>query len=223
MDEGRRGDVEHGTIAQLVRGAGDRFGTHPAIVDGEHVLSFLRLTEEVERAARALLASGLEIGDAVAVWAPNGWRWIVAALAVHSVGAVLVPVNTRFKGEEAAYVLSKSRARTLFVTTDFLGVDSLAMLDWPGSSLSDLDTVVVLHGEVPPGPASSWQSFLEWGNAVPREEARRRAEMVQPGTVCDIMFTSGTTGRPKGAMSTHAQTLRAFRDWADIVGLCATD
>jgi acyl-CoA synthetase (AMP-forming)/AMP-acid ligase II len=222
MDEGRRGDREHGTIARLVRAAAERHGDHPAIVDGDEVLSFARLAAEVERATRALLAAGIARGDRVAIWAPNGCRWIVAALAVHSAGAALVPINTRFKGEEAAYVLGKSGARALFTTTDFLGVDALAMLDAAGMPLPALETVVVLGGPTP-ARAASWDAFLARADAVRPDVAAARALAVEPGDVCDIMFTSGTTGRPKGAMSTHAQTLRAFRDWADIVGLRAGD
>jgi acyl-CoA synthetase (AMP-forming)/AMP-acid ligase II len=222
MDEGRRGDREHGTIARLVRAAAERHGDRPAIVDGDVVLSFARLAGEVQRAARALLAGGIVRGDRVALWAPNGWRWIVAALAVHSTGASLVPVNTRFKGEEAAYVLSKSGARALFATTDFLGVDALAMLDASDVPLPALKTVVVLSGPTPER-AASWEAFLAGADAVPADVAEARALAVEPDDVCDIMFTSGTTGRPKGAMCTHAQTLRAFRDWADIVGLRAGD
>jgi acyl-CoA synthetase (AMP-forming)/AMP-acid ligase II len=222
MDEGRRGDREHVTIARLVRAAAERHGDRPAIVDGDEALSFAQLAGDVERAARALLATGIARGDRVAVWAPNGWRWIVAALAVHSVGAALVPINTRFKGEEAAYVLSKSGARALFTTTDFLGVDSLALLEAAGAPLPALETTVVLSGAVP-GRALAWESFLARAERVSPEAAEERALAVGPDDVCDIMFTSGTTGRPKGAMSTHAQTLRAFRDWADIVGLRASD
>jgi len=222
MDEGRRGDREHGTIARLVRAAAGRHGDRPAIVDGDEVLSFARLAGEVEHAARALIASGIARGDRVALWAPNGWRWIVAALAVHSTGAALVPINTRFKGEEAAYVLSKSGARALFTTTDFLGADTLAMLGACGVALPALETVVVLSGPTP-ARAVSWDVFLAGADAVPADVAEARALAVEPDDVCDIMFTSGTTGRPRGAMATHAQTLRAFRDWSDIVGLRASD
>jgi acyl-CoA synthetase (AMP-forming)/AMP-acid ligase II len=222
MDEGRRGDREHVTIARLVRAAAERHGNRPAIVDGDEVLSFAQLAGEVKRAARSLLASGIARGDRVALWAPNGWRWIVAALAVHSTGAALVPINTRFKGEEAAYLLSKSGARALFATTDFLGVDSLAMLDAAGVPLPSLETIVVIHGPAPT-PAVSWDAFVARADSVPADVAETRALAVEPGDVCDIMFTSGTTGRPRGAMATHAQTLRAFRDWSDIVGLRASD
>jgi acyl-CoA synthetase (AMP-forming)/AMP-acid ligase II len=222
MDEGRRGDREYVTIARLVRAAAERHGNRPAIVDGDEVLSFARLAVEVKRAARSLLAAGIVRGDRVALWAPNGWRWIVAALAVHSTGAALVPINTRFKGEEAAYVLSKSRARALFATTDFLGADALAMLDASAVPLPALQTVVVIAGPAP-ARALSWEAFLAGADAVPADVAEARALAVDPADVCDIMFTSGTTGRPKGAMCTHAQTLRAFRDWSDIVGLRASD
>jgi acyl-CoA synthetase (AMP-forming)/AMP-acid ligase II len=222
MDEGRRGDREHVTIARLVRAAAERHGNRPAIVDGDEELSFARLAGEVKRAARSLMAEGIARGDRVALWAPNGWRWIVTALAVHSTGAALVPINTRFKGEEAAYVLSKSGARALFATTDFLGADALAMLDATGIALPTLKTVVVIGGPTP-GRALSWEAFLAGADAIPADVAEARALAVEPGDVCDIMFTSGTTGRPKGAMATHAQTLRAFRDWSDIVGLRASD
>jgi acyl-CoA synthetase (AMP-forming)/AMP-acid ligase II len=222
MDEGRRGDIEHVTLPRLVRAAAERHGNRPAIVDGDDVLSFARLAGEVKRATRSLMAAGVARGDRVALWAPNGWRWIVAALAAHSAGAALVPINTRFKGEEAAYVLAKSGARVLFATTDFLGADALAMLEACAMPLPALETTVVLAGPAP-SHALAWDQFLAGADAVPADAAEARALAVEPGDVCDVMFTSGTTGRPKGATSTHAQTLRAFRDWADIVGLRAGD
>src|SRR5258708_15083785 len=123
MDEGRRGDRELVTIPRGVWLGAQRYGDRPAIVDGARTLTFASLEAEVRRATRALLTLGIARGDRVAVWAPNGWRWIVAALAAHSAGAALVPVNTRFKGEEAAYILAKSGARALFTTTDFLDTD----------------------------------------------------------------------------------------------------
>ena len=220
MDEGRRGDREFGTIPRLVRVAAERHGDRPAIVDGGEVLSFARLAREVSQAACALTGLGVATGDRVAVWAPNGWQWIVAALGAHSAGAAVVPINTRFKGEEAAYVLGKSRARVLFTTTDFLGTDYVELLRGAGEPPS-LEAIVVTGGPVP-DRAIAWSSFVDRARGLSpaeREAADGRALAVSPADVCDVMFTSGTTGRPKGATSTHAQTLRAFRDWSDIVGL----
>ena len=218
MDEGRRGDVEFGTLPRLVEAAAERHGERPAVGDGDEVISFARLAAEVHRATRALMAAGVERGDRVSIWAPNGWRWIVAALATHSAGAALVPINTRYKGQEAAYVLGRSRARVLFTTTDFLGTDYVAMLRAPGVPLlPDLETLVAIDG------GRSWETFLASGDRISCADATARALSVEPDDVGDVMFTSGTTGQPKGAMATHAQTLRAFRDWADIVGLRAGD
>ena len=74
----------------------------------------------MEEAARSLLSLGIEPGDRVAIWAPNCWEWIVTALAIHSTGGILVPINTRYKGHEAAWLLNKSRSKALFTVTGFL-------------------------------------------------------------------------------------------------------
>jgi acyl-CoA synthetase (AMP-forming)/AMP-acid ligase II len=226
-DEGRRGDREFGTIPGLVRASAERHGERPAVVDGDVTLSFAGLVVEVERATRALLGLGVAHGDRVAIWAPNGWAWIVAALAAQSCGAALVPVNTRFKGDEARYLLQKSGARVLFTTTDFLGTDYVAML---GERPPALGAVVVTPPSGPaagaggrPHDALSWGDFALRGKQVDAGAARTRALAVSPDDLSDIMFTSGTTGKPKGVTCTHAQTLRAFRDWSDIVGLAAGD
>jgi len=110
MTEGRRGDLEFGTIPRLVRLAAERHRDRSAVDDVDEVLSFGRLEAEARRVTGALLAAGVERGDRIAIWAPNGWRWIVAALGAHAAGAALVPINTRFKGEEAAYILARSGA-----------------------------------------------------------------------------------------------------------------
>lgn len=93
-----------------------------------------------------MIASGVRLGDRVAVWAPNGHRFVVAALGAVTAGAVLVPVNTRFKGAEAGWVLAKSAARLLLVENGFLGHDYLAMLDEVGVGLPALAEVVTLDG-----------------------------------------------------------------------------
>jgi acyl-CoA synthetase (AMP-forming)/AMP-acid ligase II len=215
---GRRGDLELGTIPRLVRVAAERHADLAAIVDDRVTLTFGALAAEVRRAARALLALGVAARDRVAVWAPNGWEWVVAALAIQSVGGVLVPVNTRWKGVEAAEVLAKSGARALFTTTGFLGVDHVASLHESGVPLPALGDTVVLRGAAPAGTLA-WDGFLALGSGVPDAAAEARALAVAPDDVSDLLFTSGTTGRPKGVPCTHAQTLRAFRDWSETVGL----
>jgi HIP---CoA ligase len=217
-----RGDLEWGTIPHLLRSSADRFSAREAIVDVSDgtTLSFTGLAAAAHDAARAFMSLGIERGDRVAIWAPNIWEWVVAALGLLSAGGVLVPLNTRFKGREAAYILGKSRAKALVTITGFLDTDYVALLRGAvdvASELPDLEAIVVLRGDAPAG-TQSWSEFLASGS-VGSAEAGVRALSVEPDDLSDILFTSGTTGNPKGAMLTHAQTLRAYRDWSEVVGL----
>jgi acyl-CoA synthetase (AMP-forming)/AMP-acid ligase II len=203
------------TVPAVLRAAATDSSDAEAIVAGDVRLRFAQLQDHVTAFARALLADGVAPGDRVAIWAPNTDRWVVAALGALSVGAVLVPVNTRFKGEEAHHVLASTRASVLVVDDAFLDAGRLAMLDGAGE-LPDLRTAVRTDSD-------DWQSFLDRGSAIPASQADDAAAAVKPDDVSDIIFTSGTTGRPKGAMVTHGQSVRLFRDWAINVGLTAGD
>ncbi|MBT8453363.1 MAG: FadD3 family acyl-CoA ligase [Deltaproteobacteria bacterium] len=206
------------TIPEMLENQAETLGNRSAIVDGAMTLSFAELAERVDEAARALIAAGILKGDRVAIWSPNSWEWIVCALAIHTVGAVLVPVNTRYKGMEAAYLLRKSGAKALFTVTGFLDVDYVALLGEAGADLPQLAQIIVLRGNAPEGTLS-YDAFLELASEAPSNAAADRASEVRPDDLADILFTSGTTGKPKGAMCTHAQNLRTFDQWSSIVGL----
>ena len=218
-----RGDLEWGTTPRLLHSSAERFSAREAIVDVSdgRTISFAGLATAAHDAARAFMALGVERGDRIAIWAPNVWEWIVAALGLHSAGGVLVPLNTRFKGREAAYILGKSRAKALVTITGFLDTDYVSLLRDAvdvETELPDLEAIVVLRGAAPEG-TRSWAEFVAAGTTVDDALVEARAQAVEPTDLCDILFTSGTTGNPKGAMLTHAQTLRAYRDWSHVVGL----
>ena len=111
------------TIPRLVQAAAQQFGDQSAIEDGDLRLSFAELADAAVEAGRAFCAAGLEPGDRVGLWAPNICEWIVAAVGLQSAGGVLVTLNTRMKGAEAAYVLRKSGARLLCSMGEFLGAN----------------------------------------------------------------------------------------------------
>lgn len=194
----------------------------PAIEDEGGVIDYAELPGQVLEVSRALIACAIEPGDRVAVWAPNGRQWIIAALGIQCAGAVLVPVNTRMKGPEAADVLERSGARILFVQGEFLGVDYPALLA-PCRPLGLACQVV--FGDQPQAlpDTLSWSAFLASGRLVEERIARQRAESLTPEHLSDLLFTSGTTGKPKGVMSAHGQVTRAFREFGKVLGLVPGD
>jgi acyl-CoA synthetase (AMP-forming)/AMP-acid ligase II len=175
----------------MVLSAADRFGDAEAVVDGPLRFTFTEVVERIRCAAGAFADLGVDKGERVAIWAPNSAEWIIAAFGLLTAGGVLVPVNTRFKTDEAGDVIARSGAKAVLVQKGFLDQDYTAPAGIP---------VIDLKSD-----------FLSSGSPF---------ERAMDGTdTSDIIFTSGTTGRPKGAMMHHRQTLRMYEEWATLADL----
>ncbi len=218
-----RADLRFGSIPGMVLQQANRLGSSPAIVDGADEFSYAELAEGMEQIARGLIALGVHPGDRVAVWGPNSAAWITAAVGIHACGAVLVPVNTRFKGSEAAYVLRRSESKVLFVCSEFLGVDYVAMLREADAELADSLIHVLLPNSSGSSGLRTWDSVLVEGMTVAPTTYADRLAGVGPDNPADVIFTSGTTGHPKGVVLTHGQTLRAYEAFNDGFGLRSDD
>lgn len=185
-------------------------GTHHTYAE----LDQLRIT-----GARALIALGLQSGDRVAVWAQNCAEWVIAGLAIHSAGAVLVPVNTRMRGQEAAYVLEKSGAKILFCPGKFLGQHYPTLLG--AHRPKSLEKIIVLR-DAQAGDFS-WQNFLALAAQSTDAAVQQRVDALGPNDRMDIMFTSGTTGQPKGVITNHEQNLKVFAEFGGRLELEPAD
>lgn len=177
---------DEATIPAVLERAAERYPDGEALVDGDLRLTFPQLAAAADEAARALVAWGVDPGDRVAVWAPNMAEWVVAALGAYRAGAVVVTVNTRFKGQEAAHVMRTAEARLLLTVTDFLDTDYVALLAGVEPPPS-LEQVVVLRGPVPGGreglvPAMSWTDLLGRAGEVGPEVTAARAAAAGPTT-----------------------------------------
>ncbi|MEL4181136.1 FadD3 family acyl-CoA ligase [Roseateles sp. PN1] len=209
------------TLPALIRQAAARFPQRPAIVDESISISYEELLRRSEQVARALITSGIGPGDRVAVWAPNLHEWILAACGSHAAGAVLVPLNTRMKGDEAADILSRSGAKLLFCVGNFLGQYYPALL--ADVRPATLKTIVVLRDgfqpQAHPQDDLPWNDFLARAAMTDAAAVLAREAQLSAQSTADLMFTSGTTGRPKGVMAAHGPTIRAFKAWSEVVGL----
>ena len=228
--------MELTTIPAALARAAEEFGDAPALAEpGGPRFSYHEMHQRAVTVARALIAEGVAPGDRVAIWSPNSHHWVLGALGALHAGATLVPVSTRFTGHEALDVISRSGARALIVAGPFLGTDRLAALravddgkrDAAGPGLGRIRLIVQVPIEADPAGAAGegtlgWGELLERAAAVPASAASERAAAVSPGDVSDILFTSGTTGRSKGAMTAHRQSLAVARAWAECGRVSST-
>jgi acyl-CoA synthetase (AMP-forming)/AMP-acid ligase II len=214
--EDPRYDLQNRSIPRALLLSAARQPDAEAVVDGRHRWSYAELRDRSVAAVRAVLAAGIEPGDRVALWAPNGAPWIVAAIGILGARAVLVPISTRLTGPEVAHVLTSSGARMLFAATDSGGQDLLARLG-PGDVPSTIERVVVVQGPDAPS-AQNWDEFVATGAGVEESTALASIDAISPDDVGDLLFTSGTTGVPKAVPATHGQTLRAHTYLLGVLG-----
>jgi len=201
------------TIPEAARQAAATWPDALALIVGERSWTFAQVWADARACASAMLAAGIGHGDRIGIWAPNTREWILAALGAQCVGAAIVPMNTRFKGGEASDILRRSRAKLLFAPAQFLGQDYAALI--AGEDLPDLREVIAIDRD--------FAGFVARGLGSDDPAVDRALAKVGPDDICDIIFTSGTTGRPKGALTAHRQVPQSFGDWAVRVDLRAGD
>ncbi len=213
------------TIGRALGRAARLWGERPFLIEGVRRLTFAETDREVDRHARGLLNAGIGRGDAVAIWLPNCVEWALLWLACTRIGAAVVPINTRYRAAEVEYVLRQSRAAMLVMAERLWTTDYLSTLR---SFLPEIDDErkrgalaatrlpalrrVVLRGQSETGAAGSLASLLASGDAFPPALLHAATEAVDAEDTAIIVYTSGTSGRPKGAMQAH----RILRNGANI-------
>ena len=224
---------EKRTIGSLPAQAAARWGSREALRFQERRWSFAELSASIDDAARGLMVLGIEPGEKVSLWMVNRPEFIQTTYAVIKIGAVLIPVNTRFRTEDVAYVLGQSDSTTLVISERSGPIDYVAMLreavpslGTGHSELADprflmLRRVIVVGDGRHPGTVH-WEDMRQAGASGEDRELERRAEAVSPDDTAFLMYTSGTTGFPKGVMHSHA-IVRNVIDRASRMGITETD
>jgi fatty-acyl-CoA synthase len=222
------------TLGGLLDNVAQRFGSREALCYEGQRCTFVQLQEQTNRTARALIHLGVQPGDKVSLWMTNRLEWLHILFAVAKIGAVLVPINTRFRTADTEYVLRQSDSTTL-ITLDRSGpVDYLGMVEEvcpeinngnPGSlhasRFQELQRVIVLGDARRPG-TWNWDDAMAAADEVSPNQLEQRERAVNPDDTVLLMYTSGTTGFPKGVMHNH-NIQRTLIDTANRMGMTSRD
>jgi acyl-CoA synthetase (AMP-forming)/AMP-acid ligase II len=206
------------TVPAVLDRVAVQFSGHDAVVGPDRRLTYAQLRDAVRRAAAAMITLGVEPGDRIAIWSPNTWHWVVASLATHYAGGIVVPLNTRYTPSEATDILARTSAPLLIASGVFLGVDKTADLD--RAALPALRHIVRVPIDENDG---TWDEFMSRADDAALAEVDARAAAVAPDDVSDILFTSGTTGRSKGVRCAHRQSLDGSAAWAECGQVTSSD
>lgn len=214
------------TLGSLPQRAAARWASREALAFQGRRWTFADIHGRVDATAKGLLELGIAPGDKVALWMVNRPEWIDAMFAIMKIGAILVPVNTRFRTEDMAYVLRQSEAAAVILAERSGPIDYLAMIrEVVPAGFPHLRHLIVLGdaGGVGGDPSRvSLQQMLEGGRQVSDDALRQRAATVDPDDSAFIFYTSGTTGFPKGAVHNH-RLVRNTWDHGDRMGITVND
>jgi len=205
------------TLSQVLRETTERFPKRNAILDPNGVtLTYEELNAKVDRLARGMLECGVGKGDKVGLWMPNIPEWVVAYYAIARIGAVVVPMNTRYKTHEVEYILDNSEATTLFAVDSFVGIDYISMIGEIRGKLPNLKHVIVA-GEAGE-EMHTFESIVALGEEKLGDGALdERESTCVPEDNVFILYTSGTTGNPKGAMLSHHNIARNAEQVTEVL------
>ena len=181
----------------------------------DYIRTYSQFREDVDKVAAALISLGVKAGHHVAIWATNVPEWFLTFWATVKIGAVLVTVNTAYKIHEAEYLLRQSDTHTLVMIESCKDSNYKSIMEELCPELKDTEKGQPLYSKKLPFLRNvisvgfdmegclEWKDFVKRSKFVPEEEVRRRASNVKPDDVCNMQYTSGTTGFPKGVMLTH--------------------
>ena len=197
--------------------------------------TYAQFRRDVDAAAAALISLGVKPGHHVAIWATNVPEWFITFWATVKIGAVLVTVNTAYKIHEAEYLLRQSDTHTLVMIESCKDSDYKAIMEELCPELAGLTPGQPLYSKALPflrnvvtvgfrmDGCLTFEEFMDRAPLVPVQEVRRRAAMVKPDDVCNMQYTSGTTGFPKGVMLTHRNIVNNGKVIGDRMDLSTAD
>lgn len=231
-------ELREGTLPKTLMWAASRYAPRVAVVDGDRSLTYAALQQRVARFAHGLRSLGVRHGDHVALWMTDCLEWMVARWAVPAIGAILVPINTRLRAEDISYLLSQSDTSVLIMASTFESIRYLDTLEklvpnylsqnrhgWQIRDFPNLRCVVIAGADRVPASMHDFAGIEQAAaqSGIDGEDLASLSAGVEPDDVAQLVYTSGTTSMPKGAMVCHGALVENNYNAGEMTGLTPED